>query len=76
MPDSSRSRQLQRNILPGHGGGVVIHDDDALENEECIMNNAAPTNPAIGIPSRTPRAPRSLRSHRIVNFSSRVSARE
>jgi hypothetical protein len=31
-------------------GGVVIHDDAALENEECIMNNAAPVHPAVAIP--------------------------
>jgi hypothetical protein len=32
-----------------------IHDDAALENEDCIMNNAAPTNAAVAIPLRTPR---------------------
>jgi hypothetical protein len=37
-------------------GGVVTHDDAAVENEECIMNNAAPILPAVAIPSRTPRA--------------------
>jgi hypothetical protein len=30
-------------------GGVIIHDDAALENEDCIMNNDAPVNPAIAI---------------------------
>jgi hypothetical protein len=27
-------------------GGVVTHDDAAVENEECIMNDAAPALPA------------------------------
>jgi len=31
------------------GGGVVIHDDAAVENEECIMNDAAPVQSAIAI---------------------------
>jgi hypothetical protein len=26
---------------PSHVGGVVIHDDAAVENEVCIMNDAA-----------------------------------
>jgi hypothetical protein len=37
-----------------NGGGVIIHDDAAVENEECIMNNAAPVRSALAIPSRTP----------------------
>jgi hypothetical protein len=31
------------------GGDVVIHDAAAVENEECIMNNAAPIDAAIAI---------------------------
>jgi hypothetical protein len=30
-------------------GGVVIHDDAPVENEDCIMNDAAPVTPAIAI---------------------------
>jgi hypothetical protein len=36
-------------------GGVIIHDDAAVENEVCIMNDAAPVHPALGIPSRAAR---------------------
>jgi hypothetical protein len=41
----------------GNVGGVVIHDDAALENEECIMNNAAPIDARVGIRSHTPARP-------------------
>jgi hypothetical protein len=37
--------------------GVVIHDDAAAENEECIMNNAAPINAPTGIRSHVPARP-------------------
>jgi len=30
-------------------GGVIIHDDAAVESEECIMNDAAPTHAAAGM---------------------------
>jgi hypothetical protein len=30
-------------------GGVIIHDDAAVENEECIMNNAALMHAAAGM---------------------------
>jgi hypothetical protein len=47
-------------------GGVIIHDDAPVENEVCIMNDAAPVRPAGGIPPRTPpRVPQSLPLGRI-----------
>jgi hypothetical protein len=46
-------------------GGVIIHDDAPVENEVCIMNDAAPIHAAVGIPSVTPRARSSPRRLRI-----------
>ena len=60
------------------GGGVIIHDDAAVEDEECIMNNAAPIDAPLGIrshtPARPPRARSSPRRRRIVKASFGVSS--
>jgi hypothetical protein len=38
----------------------IIHDDACAELEDCIMNNDAPVQAALAIPSRAP--PRARRS--------------
>jgi hypothetical protein len=38
-----------RRRAPIQGGGVIIHDDAAVENEDCIMNDAAPFMPVAGL---------------------------
>jgi hypothetical protein len=43
------SKMTTSNSPVSSVGGVVIHDDAALENEDCIMNNAAPVLPAVAI---------------------------
>jgi hypothetical protein len=41
----------------GNSDDDVTHDEAAVEIEDCIMNNAAPIDAALGIPSRTPPRP-------------------